>query len=252
MNKMVTIAAVAVLATAGNYAFAQGTGTGSPSTGQGQGQEQSQRGFSREDASRFLEARIAAIKAGLKLSADQERLWTPVEEALRSSGNQRLARMEQRRSAGGQERPSPDLMQRLETRGALMTENALRASSLATALRPLWDTLSEDQKRIAPRLMRGIGGMGGGGLDWGSDGGLDRHHGQGRRGERRGHGDEHGRMGAMMQHHREMMDGRMGHGQGMDQGGMMNHRMGMGQGTGSGQGGGMPGQPGSGQPPKQP
>ena len=47
-----------------------------------------------------------------------------------------------------------DFMQRLERRSTMMTEGAQRSAAVTTALRPLWDTFSEDQKRIAPRLMR--------------------------------------------------------------------------------------------------
>src|SRR3712207_1230086 len=92
---------------------------------------------------------------------------------------ERFTRFEQRRAARDQGQ-SMDFMQRLETRGATMTENAQRASALATAMRPLWDTFSEDQKRIAPRLMRPASGEG-----W-----------RGRRGRR----GEHGRRDGMMQH----------------------------------------------------
>ncbi len=39
--------------------------------------------MSPEDRAAFLDARIAAVHAGLKLSADQEKLWPPVETAVR-------------------------------------------------------------------------------------------------------------------------------------------------------------------------
>ena len=138
--------------------------------------------MTQDEANRLLDARIAAIKAGLKLSADQEKLWEPVEAAIRTNGAERFKRMEQRRTMREEHR-SMDLMQRLEMRSTMMTENAQRMSGLTTALRPLWNSLSEDQKRIAPRLMRSaMGGMG-----WRE------------RGERRGH-----HMG-MMGHHGRMM-----------------------------------------------
>ena len=38
-----------------------------------------------EDRAAFTDARIAAVKAGLKLNADQEKLWPPVEAADRKS-----------------------------------------------------------------------------------------------------------------------------------------------------------------------
>ena len=36
-----------------------------------------------EDRAAFVDARIAAVHAGLKLNADQEKLWPPVEAAVR-------------------------------------------------------------------------------------------------------------------------------------------------------------------------
>jgi hypothetical protein len=38
-----------------------------------------------EDRAAFADARIAAVHAGLKLNADQEKLWPPVEAAVRIS-----------------------------------------------------------------------------------------------------------------------------------------------------------------------
>ena len=185
MKKIVTLAAAALIAVSGTYAVAQGAGSAGP----GQGQERMRpesRGLSQDDFNRFVDARIAGIKAGLRLTANQERLWQPVETAIRNNANERFTRMEQRRSMRDQDRDRLDFMQRLERRGTLMTENAQRASALATAMRPLWDSFNEDQKRIAPRLLRqAVGGMG-----W--------------RGERF-HGRDHGRIGAM-HHGGRMMD----------------------------------------------
>ena len=177
---IMAITAAALLASAGTFAFAQSPGgPGGPAAGEQRGGRQ---GLSRDDFNRFVDARVAAIKAGLKLTADQEKLWQPVEDAIRRNSGERFARFEQRRAARDR-RQSMDFMQQLETRGTMMTANAQRASALATAMRPLWNTFSEDQKRIAPRLMRpAMGGEG-----W-----------RERRG-RRGHG-EHGRRGGMMQH----------------------------------------------------
>lgn len=198
MKKIVTLAAAALIAASGTYAVAQGTGPGTAG-GPGAGQERARpegRGMSQDDFNRFVDARIAGIKAGLRLTADQERLWQPVEAAIRNNAGERFTRMEQFRANRDQNRQM-DFMQRLERRSTFATENAQRTSALATAMRPLWDSFNEDQKRIAPRLMRqAVGGMG-----W--------------RGERRGdrfHGRDHDRMGMM--HHGDRM---MGRGPGMMQ-----------------------------------
>src|ERR1700710_786748 len=57
--------------------------------------------MSAEDRAAFADARIAAVKAGLKLNADQEKLWPPVESAVRDFAKLRMdraiARMNARR-----------------------------------------------------------------------------------------------------------------------------------------------------------
>lgn len=196
MKTIATLAAAALLATTGTFALAQAQGQGAPTAGQEQGRQNARRGLSQDDFNRLVDARIAAVKAGLKLSADQEKLWAPVESAIRTDATARYSRFQQR-SETREQRQSADFMQRLEQRSSMMTENAQRTSTLATALRPLWNSFSEDQKRIAPRLMRSA--MAGGGMGWRERGG--------RRGDRDG---GHGRM---MEH-----GGMMGRGPGGQQG----------------------------------
>src|ERR1700744_5055095 len=62
-----------------------------------------------EDRAAFLDARIAAVHAGLKLTADQEKLWPPVEAAVRDFAKLRIdranARMKAQDNASGQQAP---------------------------------------------------------------------------------------------------------------------------------------------------
>lgn len=184
MKKAATLAAAILLASAGTYGFAlaQAPAPSAPAApAQEQGRPEARRGMSQDDFNRLVDARIASIKAGLKLSADQERLWAPVETAIRNAASQRYTRMTQFRE-NREQRRSADFMQRLEQRSTMATERAQTSSAIATALRPLWDSFSEDQKRIAPRLMREA-----------IDGGPGWHKG-GRHGDR-----HHGRRGHMME-----------------------------------------------------
>ena len=48
---------------------------------------------SAEDAAALTDARIAALRTGLKLSAEQEKLWPPVESAIRALAKQRAGRL---------------------------------------------------------------------------------------------------------------------------------------------------------------
>src|SRR3981189_35973 len=52
-----------------------------------------------EDRAAFADARIAAVKAGLKLTPDQEKLWPPVEAAVREFAKMRIDRAKARMNA---------------------------------------------------------------------------------------------------------------------------------------------------------
>src|SRR2546430_15916050 len=53
-----------------------------------------------EDRAAFVDARIAAVHAGLKLNADQDKLWPPVETAVRELAKLRIDRANARMDAG--------------------------------------------------------------------------------------------------------------------------------------------------------
>src|SRR5258707_3424259 len=52
-----------------------------------------------EDRAAFADARIAAVHAGLKLNADQEKLWPPVEAAVKEFAKLRIDRANARMNA---------------------------------------------------------------------------------------------------------------------------------------------------------
>jgi len=189
MKTIATLASAAALfAGIGTSAFAQAQAPAAPPAAEAQEQTQRRPRLTQDDFNRLVDARVAAIKAGLKLTGDQERLWDPVETAIRNAANQRYARMTQFRENRDQRR-SADFMQRFEQRSTMQAERAQTSAAIATALRPLWDTFSDDQKRIAPRLVRQALNDGPG---W-----------QERRGRGGRHG-HHGRRAEMMRHHGPM------------------------------------------------
>src|ERR1700716_3081993 len=64
-----------------------------------------------EDRAAFTDARIAAVHAGLKLNPDQEKLWPPVEAAVRDFAKLRIDRANARMNAernDSQEQQKPD------------------------------------------------------------------------------------------------------------------------------------------------
>jgi hypothetical protein len=100
-----------------------------------------------EDAAALAEARIAALKAGLKLTPEQEKNWPPVEAAIRELAKERFARMEQRHTEREQRQAPPDPVQRMRERADAMTAAAAGLKRLADAADPLYKSLDENQKR---------------------------------------------------------------------------------------------------------
>jgi hypothetical protein len=157
--------------------------------------------LSAEDRAAFVDAKIAAVKAGLKLTPDQEKNWPAVESAVRDFAKQRIdlanarmkereARRAERRQAGSDSDASReqnrDPVARLRERADRMTETAASLKKIADAADPLYKSLDDSQKRRLAMLAR-MGGKHGwrrqgfGGFERGmsDDGDQDRapgHH----------------------------------------------------------------------------
>jgi zinc resistance-associated protein len=105
---------------------------------------------SADDISAFSDARIAALHAGLKLTADQEKNWPPVEAALREVAKQRIARITARASAD----VPTDPIQRMQLRADIMTQHGAALKKLADAAGPLYQSLDDGQKHRFALLAR--------------------------------------------------------------------------------------------------
>ena len=115
-----------------------------------------------EDRAAFADARIAAVHAGLKLTADQEKLWPPVEAAVREFAKLRIDRANARMNAaqGDQQKPD-DPVARLRERADNMATSATAMKKIADAADPLYKTLDDSQKRrlaILTHMERRFGG----------------------------------------------------------------------------------------------
>lgn len=148
------IAAVAVLAIAGSTAV------------YAQHRHWSGHGFSRmspEDRSAYADARIAAVHAGLKLTADQEKLWPPVEAAVKEFAKLRIDRANARMNRPQDDSSQPaDPMTRLRDRADTMAATAAAMKKIAEAADPLYKTLDDGQKRRLT-FLTGMGRFGDGG-----------------------------------------------------------------------------------------
>jgi hypothetical protein len=104
--------------------------------------------MSPEDRAAFADARIAAVKAGLKLTPDQEKLWPPVESAVRDFARLRIDRANARMNAPPSDAQQPDdPVARLRERADNMAASAAAMKKIADAADPLYKTLDDGQKR---------------------------------------------------------------------------------------------------------
>jgi LTXXQ motif family protein len=114
--------------------------------------------FTAEDRAAFLDAHIAALKAGLELTADQAKNWPPLESAMRDLAKERAARFlawrEQRQTAQAQDVNPVDRLTRASERMSARSADLLK---LAAAAKPLYDSLDDSQKRRFAMLFRPMG-----------------------------------------------------------------------------------------------
>jgi hypothetical protein len=131
-----------------------------------------------EDRAALTDARIAAVHAGLKLNPDQEKLWPPVETAVRDFAKMRIDRANARMNAqkdDSQDAQKPeDPVARLRARADNMATSATALKKIADAADPLYKTLDDGQKRRLAILTHMEGRSGGGWRHRGFERGGDR------------------------------------------------------------------------------
>jgi LTXXQ motif family protein len=141
MKAALSAVAIAVILALGPFA-------GTNAAADDSAQQRSQ--FSPEDRAAFLDARIAALKAGLELNADQEKNWPAFESAMRDLAKERAARFaawRERRERGGEGQVEVNPVDRLSRASEWFSARAADLQKLATAAKPLYDSLDDSQKR---------------------------------------------------------------------------------------------------------
>jgi hypothetical protein len=108
---------------------------------------------SADDLAAFADARIAALHAGLRLNADQEKNWPSFEQALRDFSKLRIDRLASRRD----QQPAANPVERLQRRADALTSRGTALKHLADTAAPLYQSLDEAQRHrfmVLARLMR--------------------------------------------------------------------------------------------------
>src|SRR5258706_390966 len=162
MKKTIAAGAIALTFAGAGFALAQQNTQQSPA--------REGRGFqpSAEDVAALTDARVAGLKAGLKLTAEQEKNWPAVETAIRDLAKERsdrikerAARREARRGSDNAQQAGPDAIARLRQGADAMTARAASLKKFADASEPLYKSLDEGQKHRFAMLLR-MGGRAGG------------------------------------------------------------------------------------------
>ena len=141
MLKIVAAGVTALFVTAAPFAYAE--------------QAASQDRLTATDWEQLTDARIKLVKAALQLTPDQEKLWPPIEEAIRVRARDRQARIATAvdRARELRDRSRIEVLRDrnpiefMKKRADRLAQRSTDLKRLADAWEPLYQTLDPDQKR---------------------------------------------------------------------------------------------------------
>lgn len=133
LKTMIAAMAVALAGSSTIYAQQQ---LGGPSGGDRNFRVEQRYRPSADDIKAFTDARIAALRAGLELTPQQETNWPPFEQAVRDLAAQVAERVEARENSGEQKSP-PSPFDRLQRRADAIARLAAALKGVADAGTPL-------------------------------------------------------------------------------------------------------------------
>jgi hypothetical protein len=120
-------------------------------------------GLTQEDRAAFTDARIAAMKAGLRLKPDQEKNWPAFETALRDIAKTRADAYSARHAMGKgevakDESRSDDPVVRMRRQAEMLSTAGANLKKLADAQEPLYASLDDSQKKRFNLLAKVLSG----------------------------------------------------------------------------------------------
>jgi hypothetical protein len=102
--------------------------------------------LSTEDLKAFTDVRIAALKAGLQLTQEQQANWPPFEQALRDLVQLRVERIQAMQNSADQNQHSLTPFDRLSRRADAMAKRSVALKKIADTGTPLYQSLTDTQK----------------------------------------------------------------------------------------------------------
>jgi hypothetical protein len=153
MLKIVVAGTTALFLTASSIANAQSTQTSSTATA-------SPERLNAADRNNLTDMRIDLVKAALQLTPDQEKLWPPVESAIRARAEDRKARLAKIQETVGRRADESrvevlrnrDPIAFLQRRSEALAQRSADLDKLAEAWQPLYKTLSPEQRQRVAAL----------------------------------------------------------------------------------------------------
>jgi zinc resistance-associated protein len=145
MLKKVVIGTAALMLAASAYAYAQAP------MGRDGGRRWQPRA---EDRAAFLDARMAALHAGLKLTPDQEKSWPAFEQAYRALAASRTEAMNAFRDRDRDRDRADDPVTRAQRQADFLTKRGAALKQYADATAPLYSSLDDGQKQRFEVLQR--------------------------------------------------------------------------------------------------
>ena len=146
MIKTVVIGTTALFLTASSIANAQSSQTSSSATPER---------LNAADQKTLTDLRIDLVKAALQLTPEQEKLWPPVESAIRARAEDRKARVAKIQETVGRraDESRAEVMRNrdpiafLQRRSEALAQRSAELDKLAEAWQPLYKTLSPEQRQ---------------------------------------------------------------------------------------------------------
>ena len=146
MLKTVLIGTTALFLAASSTANAQSSQTSSPAT-----PEQ----LTATERNTLTDMRVDLVKAALQLTPEQEKLWPPVESAIRANAEDRRARIAKIQETVGirGDKSRADVMRNrdpiafLQRRSEALAQRSANLDKLAEAWQPLYNTMSQEQRQ---------------------------------------------------------------------------------------------------------
>jgi zinc resistance-associated protein len=129
------------------------------------------------DHEALLDAKLAGLKAGLRLTSDQDKLWPPFETAVRDAAELHMEQMksmmermhrlremirdrDESENVGEMGAPPLSPVDRLEAIGQRLSARGAAITKVADAVKPLYASLDDSQKRLFGLLGRELFMMG--------------------------------------------------------------------------------------------